>query len=89
MEKEIQKKDKELHLRASMRAWKTLQAEQGVSLRDVKVFLACMRGKSVKDVARAHDLATRDVLQTVLRVGQIFRKHARRHYQGALRGEVG
>ena len=89
MEKEMQKKDKELHLRASMRAWKTLQAEQGVSLRDVKVFLACMRGQPVKDIARAHDLTTRDVLQTVLRVDRIFRKHAHRHYQAALRGEVG
>ena len=48
MEKEMQKKDKELHLRASMLEWKTLQAEQGVSRRDIKVFLACMRGKSVK-----------------------------------------
>ena len=89
MEKEMQKKDKELHLRVSMRAWKTLQSEQGVSLRDIKVFLACMRGKSVKDVARAHDLTTRDVSQTVLRVDRIFRQHAHRHYQAALRSEVG
>ena len=81
--------DKELHQRVSLRAWKTLQAEQGVQLRDIKVFRACMRGTSVKAVAREYDITTRDVLLTVLRVDRIFRQHARRHYQAALRAEVG
>ena len=81
--------DKELHQRVSLRAWKTLQAEQGVQLRDIKVFRACMRGKPVKAVAREYDITTRDVLLTMLRVDRIFRQHARRHYQAALRAEVG
>ena len=81
--------DKELHQRVSLRAWKTLQAEQGVQLRDIRVFRACMRGKSVKDVAREYDITTRDVLLTVLRVDRIFRDYAHRHYQAALYAEVG
>ena len=91
MKKEKQQNgiSKELHDRVSMRAWKTLQAEQGVKLQDVKVFRACMSGKPVKDVAHEYDITTRDVLQTVLRVDRIFRQHAQRHYQAALRAEVG
>ena len=50
---------------------------------------ACVRGKPVKDVAREHDITTRDVLLTVLRVDRIFRQHARHHYQAALFAEVG
>ena len=80
---------KELHERVSMRAWKTLQAEQCVKLQDVKVFRACMSGKPVKDVAHEYDITTRDVLLTVLRVDRIFRQHAQRHYQAALSAEVG
>ncbi len=79
----------ELHRRVSVRAWKTLQAEQGVQLRDIQVFCACMRGKPVKDVAREYDITTRDVLLAVLRVNRIFSQHARRHYQAALCDEVG
>ena len=91
MEKAKQKNgiSKELHERVSVRAWKTLQAEQGVQLRDIQVFLACMRGKPVKDVAREYDITTRDVLLAVLRVNRIFSQHARRHYQAALCDEVG
>ena len=91
MEKERKQNDidKELHQRVSLRAWKTLQSEQGVQLRDIRVFRACVMGKSVKDVAREYDITTRDVLLTVLRVDRIFRQHARRHYQAALRAEVG
>lgn len=91
MEKERKQNDidKELHQRVSLRAWKTLQAEQGIQLRDIRVFRACMRGKPVKDVAREYDITTRDVLLTVLRVDRIFRQHARRHYQAALLAEVG
>lgn len=81
--------DKELHLRVSLRAWKTLQAEQCVQLRDIRVFRACVMGKSVKDVAREYDITTRAVLLTVLRVDRIFSQHARHHYQAALRAEVG
>ena len=66
--------DKELHQRVSLRAWKTLQAEQDIQLRDIRVFRACMRGKPVKDVAREYDIITRDVLLTVLRVDRIFRQ---------------
>ncbi len=91
MEEEINQNgiDKELQARVSLRAWKTLQAEQGVQLRDIRVFRACMRGKPVKDVAREYDITTRDVLLTVLRVDRIFSQHARHHYQAALRAEVG
>ena len=81
--------DDELHQRVSLRAWKTLQAEQDVQLRDIRVFCACMRGKPVKDVAREYGITTRNVLLTVLRVDRIFRQHARRHYQAALHAEVG
>ena len=55
----------------------------------VRVFRACIRGTPVKDVAREFDITTRAVLLTVLRVDRIFRQHARRHYQAALRAEVG
>lgn len=69
MEKEKQQNgiNKELHERVSLRAWNTLQAEQGVQLQDIKVFRACMSGKPVKDVAREYGITTRDVLQTVPR----------------------
>ncbi len=91
MEKEKMQNDidKKLHERVSLRAWKTLQAEQGIQLRDIRVFSACIRGTPVKDVAREFDITTRAVLLTVLRVDRIFRQHARRHYQAALRAEVG
>ena len=81
--------DEELHQRVSLRAWKTLQAEQDIQLRDIRVFRACEKGKPVKDVAREYDITTRDVILTVLRVDRIFRQHARRHYQAALLAEVG
>ena len=62
-------------------------AEQGVQLRDIKVFRACMGGMPVKDVAREYGIDEREVLLTVPRVDRIFRQHARRHYQAALRAE--
>ena len=81
--------NKKLHQCVSLLAWKTLPAEQDVQLRDIRVFRACMRGKSVKDVAHEYDITTRDVLLTVLHVDRIFRHHAHRHYQAALYAEVG
>ena len=91
MEKEKLQNDinQKLHERVSLRAWKTLQAEQDVQLQDIKVFRSCMKGKPVKDVVREYDITAREVLQTVLRVDRIFRQHAHRHYQAALRAEVG
>ena len=89
MTTENQENDKELRRRAAQRTWETLHAEQGVSLRDVKVYLQCMRGKPTKDVARAHGISMRDAILTVLRVERIFREHGRRHFQAALRIESG
>ena len=46
-------------------------------------------GLDAASVAREYGIDEREVLLTVPRVDRIFRQHARRHYQAALRAEVG
>ena len=80
--------DVEVHSHALARALETLKAEQGISRRDLEIYLCRkLSGEPAKKVAEKYGIKPNNVDQIVWRVGLIVRKHGPRHVEAALRHE--
>ena len=80
--------DEDVNHRALVRALKTLQAEFGISRRNLGIFV-CRTADELpsKEVAVRYHTTANNVDQITWRVGRLVRKHGPRHFEAALRHE--
>lgn len=80
--------DEDLNHRALVRALKTLQAEFGISRRNLEIYVwRTAYERPAKEVAVMYGTTANNVDQITWRVGRIVRKHGPRHFEAALRHE--
>ncbi|MBQ7188671.1 MAG: sigma-70 family RNA polymerase sigma factor [Kiritimatiellae bacterium] len=80
--------DSDIRTRSLMRALETLKAKQGVSPRDLEIYVnRKIHELPSKVVAEKYGITANNVDQVTWRVGCIVRKHGPRHFKAALRRE--